>query len=122
MLLKIFQIIKANGALENLVNQEILYPINVAYRLHRQKEVLDNIESYVFNRINTVFNGEDISEAIKNENKAFIYDTIMDSDIEVETFGLSMDEIVYNNEVKTTINDINSLKLIFDEKNHPKTT
>lgn len=122
MLLKIFQIIKANGALENLVNQEILYPINVAYRLHRQKEVLDNIESYVFNRINTVFNGEDISEAIKNENKALIYDTIMDSDIEVETFGLSMDEIVYNNEVKTTINDINSLKLIFDEKNHPKTT
>ena len=90
--IKIEQVFILLEALEELYTQHVKYPINIAYKLNRIKNELNDIEKYTLERIAEVIpNWGDIITLSAEEN--LVYTAIMNSEIEIETYGLTKDEL-----------------------------
>lgn len=115
MKIHVYKILKVNRTIETLLEQHISYPINVGYKIFQLKKELDNIEKYIIERLSMLcpnFFTNDMTEEEK-----IIYETILSSEIELNNINITIEEITNNNEVKTTLEDIENLMLLFNEKN-----
>ena len=113
MLLQIYQVIKVNRSLEVLINQHILYNINIAYKILKLKKELDEIETYVFERFNTLCPNANLNKL--NETETILYNSILTSPIEVNV-TIKQEDILSSNVIKISIEDIDNILLLFDEK------
>lgn len=114
MIIPIYQVIKSNRSIELLIQQECLYNINIAYKIYKIKKELDEIESYTFNRLNLLCPNIDITNMTEIETD--LYNTILNTMIEVNIPYLTEDELLSSDEVKLSIDDINNILLLFSEK------
>jgi hypothetical protein len=114
MLIPIYQIIKANRSLETLISQQNLYNINIAYKLYKTKKELDEIENYAFERLSLICPNIDLNNP--NEDELLVHNTIINSQIELNIPTLTEEELLSNNEIKLSIEDIENILNIFIEK------
>lgn len=113
MILPIYKIIKANRSLEELISQQTLYNINIAYKIYKIKKELDEIENYTFSRLNIICPNINIENM--NENEIILYNTILNSTISIDIPILTKDELLSNNEIKLTVEDIENILTLFNE-------
>lgn len=113
MILKIYQIIKANRSLECLINQQIVYNINVAYKIYKLKKELDEIEFYAFDRLNMLFPNIDINNLTDEQN--IIYTSILESDIELNINYLTKEEILSEDNIMISVDDITNILSLFEK-------
>lgn len=91
--LTVDQILKLNDAVDELFNQHIKYQINVAYRLYQLKKELNEITNYIIERIVTVIPKINEENVELSEEENIIYQSILNSEIEIDTFNLTRAEI-----------------------------
>lgn len=118
MLIPIYQIIKMNRSLETLISQQTLYNINIAYKIHKIKKELDEIEQYTFDRLTLICPNFDLKN--HNEEELLIYNTILNSQIEVDLPTITEEELLSSDEIKLSIEDIENILNIFEEKKQIK--
>lgn len=114
MVLTIYEVFKINRVLEKLINQQLDYQINVAYKLSKLKQQLDEIESYAFERFMLMFPQADIGNL--NENESEVYKAILSSNVEIDNFNLTENEVFLNDSVKLTIEDVTIIRLLFEKR------
>lgn len=95
------QALRLNDAVDVLFEQNIKYQINVGYRLYQLKSELNDITNYVINRMVEVIPKIKEENAELNENEQLLYQAILNSPIEIDTFGLNRDEVYMTNESGT---------------------
>lgn len=96
--LTVEQILKLNDAIDSLFEEHIKYQVNVAYRLYQLKKELNDMSSYVIERLFSVIPKLKEEHVELNEEENIIYQTILNSPIEVDTFNLTRAEIYLTNE------------------------
>lgn len=111
---KVFDIIKANAALERLIAQQIEYPINVAYKIYCLKKNIDDIERYVYDRMALLF-GADFGNKEMTEEQETIYNALMASDMEIQVNIPSKEELL-SGDANLTVDDLSTI-LEFLESN-----
>lgn len=95
------QALRLNDAVDVLFEQNMKYQINVGYRLYQLKSELNDITNYVINRMVEVIPKIKEENAELNENERLLYQAILNSPIEIDTFGLNRDEVYMTNESGT---------------------
>ena len=102
--IKIYKILKINIVLERLIEQDCKYEINTSYKLYKLKKEINNIENYIFDRFYKLFNGKELEQLSNNER--IIYNTILDSTIEINIPNISVEDILKNKEIKMSVQEI----------------
>lgn len=110
--LTVNQVLKLSDAVDALFNQHIKYQINVAYRLYQLKKELNELTEYVVGRIFEVIPNLKEENYKLNEMENNIYQTILNSPIDIDTFGLTRAEIYLTNESVTLDKPSVELQLI----------
>jgi len=96
------QALKASDTIDKLFDEHIKYPINVAYKLYQLKKELNEISEYTVKRIMEVLPKLKETNCELTENEQLLYQTILNSPIEVNIHGLTRDD-VYCTTVKKEI-------------------
>lgn len=112
MVKTIFEILKFNTILHKLIKQQISFPINISYKLFKLKEELNEIESLIFERWDILF-GENYDINELNDEQITLYNVTLQSEIEIDFFGLKKEDIISNTEAKLTIQDIEIVNIFF---------
>lgn len=116
MVLKVSELFEINEALSKLLSQDKEYPINIGYDIYRVKKNLDDIESYVVNRLCMVLDNERMSKNELTNEEMLVYDTVMNSDVEIETFKIEKEKLFDNNNVKLTVKEVGLIDRLFEQK------
>ena len=109
--LKVHQILKANMSLSEIIAQDSLFSIKVAYSLSKVKHELETAENYVLSRFTSICG--DIDFENMTENQKIIYKTISESDIDIEIPIISINEITENNDAKISVRDMENIECLF---------
>lgn len=104
----IYEIIKCNNVIYKLIEQQINYTVNIAYKLYRLKKELDEIELLMNERWVLLF-GENYNTEDFTEEEIVLYNTTLSAIMDIDTFHLSIEEITENENVRLTISDIEFL-------------
>lgn len=92
------QVLTLNDAIEALFNEHIKYQINVAYRLYQLKKELNDMSTYVIEHIIEVIPKLKEEGAELSDDEKLVYQTILNSPIDVDTYNLTRAEIYLTNE------------------------
>lgn len=96
--LTVDQVLKMSDAVDALFDEHIKYQINVAYRLYLLKKELNEMSEYIVERIFTVIPKLKDDNVELNDEENIIYQTILSSPIEIDTFNLTRAEIYLTNQ------------------------
>lgn len=96
--LTVDQVLKMSDAVDALFDEHIKYQINVAYRLYQLKKELNEMSEYIVERIFTVIPKLKDDNVELNDEENIIYQTILSSPIEIDTFNLTRAEIYLANQ------------------------
>lgn len=91
--LSVGEVLTLNDTINMLFEEHIKYPVNIGYKLYRLKNELNEISEYSINRIvevlpNIVENSKELSDVDKA-----IYQTIINSPVDIDTYGLTREDI-----------------------------
>jgi len=91
--LSVGEVLTLNDTINILFEEHIKYPVNIGYKLYRLKNELNEISEYSINRIvevlpNIVENEKELSDTDK-----VIYQTIINSPVSIDTYGLTREDI-----------------------------
>ena len=92
-ILTVDQALKANDVVDILFTEHIKYQINVAYKLYQLKKELNEISEYAVSRIIEVLPKLKENNIELTENEQLIYQTILNSPIEVNVYGLTREDV-----------------------------
>lgn len=101
-ILTVDQALKASDAVDELFVQHIKYQINVAYKLYQLKKELNEISEYTVKRIIELLPKLKDNKEELSENEVLLYQTILNSPIEVNLYGLTHDDVYCFNENRDT--------------------
>ena len=87
------QVLELSDAVDILFEQDIKYPIDVAYKLFKLKKNLNEVSEYIIDNITRVIPKLKDENTEINENEKNIYQAILNYPIEIETCGLEREEI-----------------------------
>lgn len=107
MVAKIHEALNVLPIIEKLIRQELEYPISTAYKLHKLHEEIEEIETLLFNRFELLF-GKQIDFTKLDDKQKTIYQTVMNSDIDILINNISINDII-NDNAKLTTNEIAEL-------------
>lgn len=111
--LEIYKLIIVNKALDKLIEQDLNYPINIAYKLSKSKIEIDKAVEYIMERINIVC-GDNIDFTNLPNNR--VLRAIFSQTVDVDLPDLTIDEIISNENVKLSVTDVERLEYLFSEK------
>lgn len=114
MRLKTAEVIQINAVLEKIVSQSIEYPLNIAYKLHKVKQSLNDLELFVYDRLAVIL-GSAFGDKNLSEEQQLLYNSVMMSEVDIENQNLSLEEIL-SDKVKLDIESVPILLKIFPEK------
>lgn len=100
-----------NNIIYKLIEQQIHYPINIAYKIYKLKQVFDDVENIMMARWNSLL-GENFDMDNLTDEQYAIYAATISADIDVDLMGLTVDELVDNDKVVITITDMERLSQI----------
>ena len=101
-ILTVDQALKASDAVDELFIQHIKYQVNVAYKLYQLKKELNEISEYTVKRIIELLPKLKDNKEELSENEVLLYQTILNSPIEVNLHGLTRDDVYCFNENRDT--------------------
>ena len=101
----VYDIIKSNNVIYKLIEQQINYTVNVAYKLYKLKKELDEIELLMNERWVTLF-GEDYNTDNFTQEEVILYNATLMAVMDIDTFQLSIEEVVGNDEIKLSLNEV----------------
>lgn len=114
--LKVFEIFDINKAIENLIKQDLKYNVKVGYEIHKMKKQLDDIERYVVERLCMVIDNDRMrSNNLTNEER-LLYNTVMESEMEITPFNIERDDIFNNENVMLTVKEVADIDQLFIKK------
>lgn len=92
-ILTVDQALKASDAIDELFTGHIKYQINIAYKLYQLKKTLNDISEYAVSRIIEVLPKLKENNSDLSESEQLLYQTILNSPIEVNIHGLTRNEV-----------------------------
>ena len=98
--LRVEEILALNDAVEVLFQEHIKYPINVGFKLFQLKKHLNEISDYAINRMVELLPELKNEGCELSETNKMIYQAILNSLIEVNTYGITRDDIYCINETE----------------------
>jgi len=98
--LRVEEILALNDAVEVLFQEHIKYPINVGFKLFQLKKHLNEISDYTINRMVELLPELKNEGCELSETNKMIYQVILNSLIEVNTYGITRDDIYCINETE----------------------
>lgn len=104
-----------NNVIYKLLEQQISYPINVAYKIYKLKKELDEIEQLMYDRWNILF-GSDYDITTFTEEEITLYNTTLQAQLDVDLFELSINQVTHNNTVELTISEMETLYNFLESK------
>lgn len=99
--LTVEQVLELEDAVNSLYGEHFKYQINVAYRLYLLKKELNELCDYIINHITEVIPSLKDEHVELNESEKLAYQTILNSQVEIETFNLTRAEIYFANQSVT---------------------
>lgn len=101
----IYNIMLCNNVIYKLIQQQINYTVNIAYKIFKLKKELDEIEQLMLERWECIFGKEyDINQFTDEEIKT--YNMTLNVEIDVDCYDLTIEDIVNNDKVSLSIEDI----------------
>lgn len=116
MTLKVSELFEVNESLTKLLSQDKEYPVNIGYDIYRVKKSLDDIEGYVVNRLCMVLDNERMSKNELTNEEMLVYNMVMDTDVEIETFKIEKDKLFDNSKVELTVKEVADIDKLFPKK------
>ena len=92
------QVLELSDAVNTLFNENIKYPINTAYKLFKLKKDLNDVSDYIIGRVVELIPKLKEENAELSEEENIIYQTILNSPIDIETYGLECEDVYCLNE------------------------
>lgn len=114
MLKTIFDILNFNTVLHKITEQQICFPINIAYKLFKLKKEIDEIEELIFERWEILF-GKDYNVEMFNEEQIQVYNLTLQSEVEIDIYDLKKENILSNENAFLSIKDVETINLFFKD-------
>lgn len=114
--LKVFEILDAKAAIDTLMENNEKFNLKIGFKLCQIEQRLSEMEDYIFERLFKVIDEKKIELGEMNEEEMVIYQSVMETEMEVELFGLTRDELINGSDIKIDLNEIKALTKLFDEK------
>ena len=102
---RIYDVMTCNNVLTKLVEQQINFSINIAYKLHKLKNELDEIEQLIFQRWELLF-GENFDTDTFTQEEITAYNLTLEAEVNIDIYDLKIDDIISNKQVKLTIDEV----------------
>lgn len=102
---RIYDVMTCNNVLTKLVEQQINFSINIAYKLHKLKNELDEIEQLIFQRWELLF-GENFNVDTFTQEEITAYNLTLEAEVNIDIYDLKIDDIISNKQVKLTIDEV----------------
>ena len=115
-ILKVFEILDAKAAIDTLMENNEKFNLKTGFKLCQIEQRLSEMEDYIFERLFKVIDEKKIELGEMNEEEMVIYQSVMETEMEVELFGLTRDELINGSDIKIDLNEIKALTKLFDEK------
>ena len=112
--LKIYEIFNCNKTLNKMFEQQNTFPISIGFKLFKIMKMFDEVEEYVFNIMEMTF--ENFKFEQMNEEENIFYNTVLNSEIELEYERINASYFENNEDLMLTIEDISNLSIIISEK------
>ena len=112
--LKIYEIFNCNKTLNKMFEQQNTFPISIGFKLFKIMKMFDEVEEYVFNIMEMTF--ENFKFEQMNEEENIFYNTVLNSEIELEYERINTSYFEDNTDLMLTIEDISNLSIILYEK------
>lgn len=116
MKLSVEKVFRIGMSLDKLLSQQGELPLNVGYDLWRMKKQLDDIGSYVMERLKMVISEEHMQNNELDTAEQIAYETVLKSEVDISPFKITTEELFQNKEVVLTVSDISDIMELFDEK------
>lgn len=97
------------GEIENLYKQDLRFNTNVALKLLKFYKEADEIYSYILNRIKTLLPSLMDEGHILTDDERLIYESILLTQIEINNYGLTVDELTVGNDAVIGIASLEKL-------------
>lgn len=114
--LKVFEILDAKSAIDILMENNEKFTLKTGFKLCEIEQRLSEMEDYIFERLFKVIDEKKIELGEMNEEEMTIYQSVMETEMDVELFGLTEEELINSSEIKIDLNEIKALTKLFDEK------
>ena len=92
------QVLKLSDAVNALFEEHVKYQVNVGYRLYQLKNELDDMSRYILDHLFALIPSLKEENVELSENENAVYQTILESSVDVETYDLTRAEIYLTNE------------------------
>lgn len=110
---KVHELYRISDSLNKLISQDVEYPVRIAYKLYRMNEDINERTRYVYERLASVIDSENMTNNSLTEHERAVYDATMNSDIELMPFDFEEKLIFSNDKVKLTVEDVTLIKCLF---------
>lgn len=104
----VYQAMLCNNVLFKLYRQKLEFPIGLSYKIYKLRKQLDELEMMMDERWEALF-GKDFCTGNFTDEQIALYNSTLQALVEIDTFGLSVDEIASNENAKLSIQDIEIL-------------
>ena len=98
-----------------LEEQQTKFPLNVGYAVHKMAKQVSEAAEYVSNRLFAVIDSERMRLGNMTDEEQIIYNAVMDSEIDIQPFTITKEELFDNKEVALTLKEIESVDELFGE-------
>ena len=104
----VYDIMLCNNIIYKLIEQQIEYKIQTAYKLYQIKKDLDEIELLMVQRWEQMF-GSDYNVQDFTEDQLKVYNITLMAEVEIDTRGLILNDLISNDKVSLTLSEIEHL-------------
>lgn len=109
---KLFDVLRFNTVLFKLIDQQVCFPLNIAYKLFKLKKELTEIEELMFDRWEVLF-GKDYNIENFSEEQIQLYNITLQTEINIDLFDLNKEDIFNNEKASLSIQDIEIINIFF---------
>ena len=116
--MKVFvkNVFRIDSVLDKLLQQQSELPLNVGYDLWKMKKQLNEIGSYVVERLKLVISEEHMQNNELDESEQMAYNAVLQSEVDIQPFTITKDELFQNKDVRLTVTEISDIMELFGEK------
>jgi hypothetical protein len=111
--IKLGYIFKLSQIIDKINSQQINISAKTAFELYKLRNELYRIEDFILDRIDMACGGSvDLNNM--SDSQKIVYDSVMNSDMEIDIPSIDKNEIILNKNIKLEINDMEILDMVFD--------
>ena len=105
---------KLGRALEKLYDQQIEFPINIAYEIYRFQQRVKEMEAFILNRLSIIL-GEGADYDSLTEEQKMAYDEILSEEVNIDIGKVDISDIL-SETAKLNLADVEILDTVLKER------